>query len=338
MGAGFGSAYNQNAQASATYLWNDANRNGDYDPGEVDLDLNGPDFVSVSGASNNILNPDLKQPMTTEVTASIERELRQNLGVHGIYVFKREGNNSRRINALRPLSAYDIPIVRTDPGPDGALGTVDDGGQVTLYDYEPSYFGGEFVGNEYQNSPNPDSYQSIEAGVNKRTSERWGLIASFGATKSHRWIASPASTPAELAFPVDNTWSWNGTFSGSYRLPYEMELGAMWQTQSGVPGQRTYVFRRSDASGPSLKQLASIKMPLGEFGAERAGVINTVNLRVTKEISLARNGRLALEFNAYNLFNSNSPAVVNYASGPTYGYVTAIMAPRIVRFGAKYTF
>ena len=37
-----------------------------------------------------------------------------------------------------PNSAYDIPVTRQDPGPDGKLGTADDGGLVTVYDYEPA--------------------------------------------------------------------------------------------------------------------------------------------------------------------------------------------------------
>jgi hypothetical protein len=39
-------------------------------------------------------------------------------------------------------------IVRQDPGPDGSLGTADDGGMVTLYDFDPAYRGAAFVQNE----------------------------------------------------------------------------------------------------------------------------------------------------------------------------------------------
>jgi len=41
------------------------------------------------------------------------------------------------INTLRPYSAWSIPITRRDPGPDGVLGTGDDAGKVTLFDYTP---------------------------------------------------------------------------------------------------------------------------------------------------------------------------------------------------------
>jgi hypothetical protein len=109
-------------------------------PGTVNLNLNGPDFISVSGAANSLVNQNLRQPMTTETTGSFEREPRENLGVHAVYVFRRQTGtyDSAGWNVARPYSAYDIPVTRQDPGPDGKLGTADDGGLVTFYDYEPA--------------------------------------------------------------------------------------------------------------------------------------------------------------------------------------------------------
>jgi hypothetical protein len=338
MGAGFASAYNRNALSSATYRWNDPNGSGDFETGEVNLDTNGPDFVSITGANNNLINPDLRQPSTQEYTASLERELMPGIAVRGIYVYKTERDLYRQINILRPLSAYDIPVTRRDPGADGLLDTGDDGPMVALYDYNRAYRGSAFVGNQYQNSPNTDRYQSLEAGITKRPSHGWNLAASFGSTKNHRWLASPASTPADLEYPVDNTWAWFGRISGAYDLPKGLQLGVMLQSQSGAYGQRTYVFRRTDASGPALSQLASVTMRLEEYGSEQAAAVNTLNFRVTKDFRLTGSSRMGVEVNAYNMLNSNAATRVNYASGPSYGYVTAILPPRIVRFGLKFSF
>ena len=38
-----------NAIANAVFTWQDLNGNLDYDPGEVNLDRNGPDFVETVG-------------------------------------------------------------------------------------------------------------------------------------------------------------------------------------------------------------------------------------------------------------------------------------------------
>jgi hypothetical protein len=338
MGTSFASAYNRNALSSATYLWGDPNDSGDFEPGEVNLDTNGPDFVSITGANNNIMNPDLRQPTTNEYTVSLERELAPSLAARGTYVFKTEDDLYRQINVLRPLSAYSIPISRTDPGPDGILGNGDDGGQVIVYDYTTAYRGSAFVGNQYQNSPNTDRYQSIEGSVTKRPSHGWNLAASLGTTKNHRWLTSPASTPADLAYPVDNTWSWFGRISGAYDLPKGVQVGLMLQSQSGAYGQRTYVFRRTDASGPPLVQLSTITMRMDQYGAQQGPSVNTMNLRLTKDFALAARRRLGVEFNVYNVLNSNAATAVAWASGPSYGYVTTILPPRIARFGVKFTF
>src|SRR5690606_36165395 len=72
LGDTFGDRYNANARADTLYLWHDLNGDLLYQPGEVDLDLNGPDFISTSGAKIEVINPDLRQPTTWETTASIE--------------------------------------------------------------------------------------------------------------------------------------------------------------------------------------------------------------------------------------------------------------------------
>ena len=58
-----------NAQMT-TWTWHDLNSDKLYQPGEVNLDLNGNDFKSISAASNRVLNPKLKEPNTWETTTS----------------------------------------------------------------------------------------------------------------------------------------------------------------------------------------------------------------------------------------------------------------------------
>src|SRR5207248_4711516 len=77
----YSDTYNKLAPQSAVFLWRDVNKNGDYDPGEVNLDPNGPDFVSTTSVANNILNPNLKNPHTNEFDLSIEREVMANFGI-----------------------------------------------------------------------------------------------------------------------------------------------------------------------------------------------------------------------------------------------------------------
>ena len=45
-----------------------------------------------------------------------------------------------------------------------------------------------------------------------------------------------------------------------------------------------------------------------------------------------------LQFDLYNALNANSATTVSFASGPTFGAISAILPPRVARFGAMYSF
>src|SRR4030095_1240886 len=185
MGSGVSGVCNTDAPITNSVRWRDPDGTGDYPPGEVNLDpINGGDFLSVSGSSNNLLNPDLRQPMTNEITAGFEREVMANVGLRPLYVYKDFSDNIVTANTKRPRSAYNIPITRRDPGPDGNLNTQDDGGKVTIFDYDAAYRGSACVANQRQNSPRTDHYQSMEFTLTKRASGRgkWFGMAAYWVT------------------------------------------------------------------------------------------------------------------------------------------------------------
>src|SRR5207244_3098540 len=213
------------ATANAGFDWHDFNGDKLYQPGEVNLDLNGTDFKSITAASNRILNPNMKSPSIWETTASFEREMAANLGLRVMYVYKavadsivNSTNNSVTINTLRPYGAWSVPITRRDPGPDGVLGNADDAGRVTLFDYTAAYRGAAFVNSQIVNAPNTDKYHSIEFTMTKRFSSKWTGQVSYFTVKNHRWISSVFTSPNDQFFPLDETWTWAGKDRKSTRL------------------------------------------------------------------------------------------------------------------------
>ena len=105
--------------------WRDLNRNNDYDPGEVNLDPNGPDFVSISGTTAEIPNLDLKQPKADEFSLSVEREVIADMGIRVTGIYSRDFNTYLIAGVQRPFSSYSIPITSRDPGPDGVANNAD---------------------------------------------------------------------------------------------------------------------------------------------------------------------------------------------------------------------
>lgn len=331
VGDGFAGSYNQNGNIAATFRWRDQNGDRDYTPGEVNLDPNGPDFLSITGGSSNLLPEGLKQPITREVTFGFERQLMENLAFRTLYVFKQDVNLFDVVNVRRPYDAYNIPITRQDPGPDGVSNTGDDGGPVTFYDFDPAYRGAAFVANQRQNSKNRDHYQTVEFSVTKRMSNRWMGVGAFWFTKNHFWLQRMQATPNQEIFPMDETWSWAGTVSGSYRFPGDIVGSGFLQARAGTPGHRTFVFR-------NLPQMGTVTLPLEEFGAQRGPAIVMVNLRGSKQFSMGRGRTLSLDVDVFNLLNSNAAVAINWASSPTFGYVTDLTQARVARFGVKFSF
>jgi hypothetical protein len=331
IGDGFADAYNQNAVETATFRWTDPTHANDYVPGTINLSLNGPDFIGISAAANNILNSHLRQPMTDETTVSFERELRENLGFQVLYVYQNQRDNFDLSgwNVLRPYTAWDIPITVSEPGSNGAVGP--NSPSITFYTYEPAYKGAAFVGQERLNTSNNSWYHTMEFTVTKRAAQRWAMIASIWAIKNHRWITNTFDNPNANFFPLDETWTYAATVSGSYRLPVDVQVSGFLQSKTGVLGQRTYTFT-------GVPQLSTLTLPLESFGSEKGKALNVLDLRIAKGFSLGGTRRFEVRFDVFNTLNSSAPTAVSFISGPTFAYATSVLFPRVARLGARLSF
>jgi carboxypeptidase family protein len=339
LGDTYGDVFAATATANAVFLWHDLNGDKLWQPNETNLNVNGPDFVSITAASNYERSPQLKQPDTWETTASVERELAPSLGFRAMYINKVVSGSLETINTKRPFSAYSIPLTRRDPGPDGILGNSDDGGRITLYDYAASYRGAAFVNSKRVNADNTDRHHSMEFTLTKRASDRWMGQVSYFAVKNHRWLSGTFQNPNDEFFPLDETWSWAGSVSGSYRLPYDVSISGFLQSRAGVKGQRTNIFRTADPDGgPSIAQNGNTTIRLEPYGSRSLAAFNILNLRANKDFRLGGGRRLAIDFDVFNLSNAATPTGANFASGPTFGYATGVVPPRITRLGARFTF
>jgi hypothetical protein len=350
LGDTYGDVFAATATANALFLWHDLNGDRLWQPGESDLRLNNnPDFVSITAASNYELSPELKQPNTWETTVSFERELAPSLGFRVMYLNKIVEGSLETVNTTRPYDAFSVPITRRDPGPDGVLGNSDDAGRVTLYDYAAAYRGAAFDFRKRVNADNTDRFHSMEFTLTKRASNRWMGQVSYFAVNNHRFLPS-STTPAlnstgtfqsrnDEFFPLDETWSWAGSISASYRLPYDVSISGFLQSRSGIKGQRTNLFRTADPDGgPSIANNGSTTLRLEPYGAQSLAAFNILNFRANKDFRLSKGRRLGIDFDVFNLLNSATPTGADFASGPTFGYATGVVPPLITRVGARFTF
>jgi hypothetical protein len=336
----FSALYNPVTATATTYRWRDLNGNNDYDQGEADLSLNGPDFLSIAGGTTGkMLTDAFYVPVTHEATASIERELMPNMAGRILYVYKRVNGSYSTVNTGRPYDAYNIPLTRRDPGPDGVVNSADDGPLVTVYDYDAAYRSAAFVVNERVNAPAPDIAQTIEALVTKRMTNRWSLTGAFGATKQHRWLTGYITNPNENYYPLDETWSNIFRLNGSYTLPWDISLGGTLAVKTGVVGQRTVIYRAADPlGGPPLRQQTTVTLRAEPYGDSHGPLQRYLDFRLGKTFSLGQKRGLLVSADVLNALNSNMSEQISYISGPQYGQVTLIPPPRVLRFGVQFDF
>ncbi|MBI3049948.1 MAG: TonB-dependent receptor [Acidobacteria bacterium] len=349
----FAQAYNQNFAEWIHYRWHDLNGDKDYQPGEVNLDTNGPDYLRhAQGAPSNIVNPDLKLKSQTEVTVSLEQDVGSGLSMRGVYVYKHlpEGSQTdfATINTLRPYSVWNQAFTRRDPGPDGVVNTADDGGLITVYDYDPVLRGAAFVKNMRVANDRTDTFNNYEISLNKRKSGKWFAMTSLVATKNHRWLSPVVQSPNDELFPLDETWDLAYRLAAGYDLPFEMTVSTLVQVYNGFALQRTNQFRAvGPDGGPRFPSSSVIELRMEPYGARRAPVRNVVNVRLSKSLRLASGGAFVFDVDLTNLLNGNaawgSPTSGSgngqiERSGPTFGYVTRIQQPRAVRLGVSFSF
>jgi len=332
-GDAYAEEWSQNGTSSVVYRWHDLNGNLDYDPGEVNLDTNGPDFVSISAAANNLLNPDLKNAHTTSVTLSLERELLPNIGAKVNYLYIRQSDLDAVVNVLRPYSAWNVVIPRQDPGPDGNYGTSDDGGLLNVYDYGVDYRGSRFVGNQHVNIPNDHdpTRQVIEGVLSRRTVGKWGILGSFSSQKIHRFVNPVPQSPNDDYFNLDDTWDWEIKATSSYEAPFKITLAGIYEVYNGIKGARTYQFR-------NIPSASTATLRLEPTGGTTGTARSLLSVRAAKEMKVLATGRIRFSFEVLNLLNSASPWSMSYASGPTYGNYNTTDGPRAARLGVTFNF
>ncbi len=338
------SSANPMSTVTTVWRWTDPNGNRNYDPGEVDLNPNGPAFVSQSGGTNTVVNPDEEEPMSHELSASFEHELMKDLAFRLTAVQTILTNTYRVENVLRPYSVYSIPITRPDPGPDGIAGNADDPGRsLTYYDYPTSLRGRAFEQFRLMNDEaGKQTNRSVELSAYKRLSDRWQLSGSITVTKK-KWPLGGGTSYVMMSTQVadlnpnaeinaaDNTTEKIMKAQGAYQFPLGITGSFSFQSLQGTPLARTVLV----TGGTTIPSLTMRVEPLGTISIPR---LNLTNLRARKAFRLPGGQRIDGEVNMYNAFNVNTITGMTVASGPNYLRPSTVILPRLFDFSVRYSF
>ena len=320
------------------YSWADTNSNLLYDAGEERVLI-----TQLGGVANAVLDPNLKNTKTSEVSAWIEHELMPGFAIQGGYVYRGIDDFRVRVNQNRPVSAYDIPITIRDPGPDNVLGNADDGPGIPGFNLQPAALAAPVV-NITTNLPGSAEFHTFEFSANKRQSGRWSLQGSFAIRWNEdqddayfgnnlRALDTP-STANDFINTEDGRYNfsvWTAKVNGSYDAGWGIRVTPALRFQQGQPFGRTFL--AGAAHGINYGSQRILTEPID---SQRQDDIVVLDVRTEKFFNLGNLRRFGVFFDVYNLTNADAAQNINWNSGSTYLLPVSIIGPTIMRVGAKF--
>lgn len=320
---------------TATFGWVDRNNDKLFTMDEL-----GP-FVSLSGGARNTVSPDLKAPVTSEISAFVERQIITDMGVRVGFVYKKINNRLALMDLGRPYSAWNVPFTVADPGPDGLMGTADDAAPFTAYNLGNPSAVSRF---EWQSLDDYDqSYKNIDVTLTKRMSNRWSLVSSFLYTWSHQPFSTPAITPNDDYNNYADSTIYTAKVFGTWDGPYGLVISPVLRFQAGDP-----LTRRVSVSTNG----GTFNMKAEPEGTYREDNVTLLDVRVEKQFRFGGAKRIGLFFDLYNINNSNAAQTMDSIVGrrsvlqpdgttlnlPRFLRPNPIIAPRVAKFGFKFSF
>ncbi len=325
------------SQQYSDFGWNDLNGDRVFQEGEA------TNFIRRFGGTSNVsIDPDLKNSYVDETSFFVERAILSDLGVRVGYVYKKDNDGWAQFNVSRPLSAFNVPVSRPDPGPDNFAGNADDGPALNLFNIDDPSRG------SLQNTQNIDGYEgtykTLEFSANKRYGNRWSMNASYSWTWTEEFsrtyfnnaFASPVSNFSLFGAPPTNPneltfhefTNWNAKFSGTIDAGWDLRVTPVLKVQSGAPYGRFVA--------ASLNYNTAQLVLVEPIGTRRQDNVALLDFRVEKQLRFATKARVGLFFDLFNTFNSNTPININWRAGTAFEKATTVIPPRIAKFGVKF--
>ena len=293
------------------------------------------------GSTNASNNPNLKNSFTDETSVFVEHAVLADLGVRAGYVYKKDHDGWQQMNVLRPASAFNVPVVIRDPGPDGVLGNGDDGANINGFNLDDTTRGSNLVAKNVDGYDG--DYKTIEVSANKRYSRRWSMNASYSYTWTAEYgnlyfnnrfgtaqgnfslFGSYPTTPNEPTF--NQFTNWNAKVSGTVDAGWGLKVTPVLKMQSGAP------YGRYISATMNYGSQAILVEPIG---SRRQEAVNLLDFRVEKQIRFAQKAKVGLFFDVFNAMNANTAVNVNWRSGAAFEKATTVLPPRIAKFGVKF--
>ena len=309
-------------------------------------DLNGDRLISSpaelgawqsSGGGGGLVrvDRDLVRPTSNEVSLNLEREIFTGLSGRASWVYKNMRNVWGEVDVVR-AAGYTAPFTISDPGVDRVVGTSDDQTFQTR-----ALAAGTGSDRVYKNDERNDAdFHTAEFAINRRMSGKWMMLTSFGYTWSTMNHAAGSGRsfvyrPFDMLFGDggrETSTLWNYKIIGRYLLPYQIGFSGSWKVQSGFNYARTISVTMPVEGARTIR--------VQPIDSNRYPTVAILDFRLDRSLDFGKFGKVVPMLDVFNIMNSGVPTTVrttNTATAP-FNDVTAILNPRVVRFGVRFNF
>ena len=311
---------------SATYLWNDINRDRRWQAGEETTQQS----ATLEGAT--MLDPNLKAAYSHEAAGWFEQQLTDTLGVRAGFVYKTEDDLMDLYIPTRGLDVFEqfgVPFNFVDIGVDGIRNTADDR-TLPMVGLPSAGAATRFPTTQVQmNLPQFSRYKTAELTMNKRYGNRWSASVGGGYT----WLNDfPNGYPQNPNQPgAEDRTTWNFKASGSYDGPYGIRISPVLRHQSGVNYART-----GTLTFPAGVTATGTGIYLEPSNSNREDNIWVFDVRGEKTLAFTDRIRTRLFLDVFNITNSHASETISRATGTGYQKPSAILAPITARLGFRF--
>jgi hypothetical protein len=287
------------------------------------------------------IDPNIRYPYADEWIAGIDRAFSHHVSLTAQYIGRRFGSIAGFVGSM----ANWTPVRRQDPGPDGVLGTGDDGGFTTIY-FNPGTLDAVLT--------NPDGaykhYNGVQLIGTRRANDRWEGQLSYTWSRTRATFDNAMASNA-----ANNDLSVNGVYvnpnralfdEGRTSFDFTHEIKALGTVElpwnSGVRLSGVYRYqtglgwgRRVNFSGPT--QFGGAGELVEPRGSQEVPATNVCDLRVEKIFKVA-GSKIGGYLDVFNVTNQGVALAVNPISGPNLGVPARWSDPRVVRAGVRVNF
>jgi hypothetical protein len=361
---GVASQVNPVNAAFVRFPWNDANGDKFIQANELRTGVNNvlatggnynPNNPSAVGTLNTI-DPNLKNDVTDEFIVGIDREIGSGFAAGASYIWRRYGDF--QFTDLNGVATSDYTATTFTPAA-SACPAAQNAVCPTVTMFVPN-FQVPTVSTLTNAGGYNRTFNGMEVTARKRLSNHWLMNSSFAynstlvnfddftgsinatSTTSATLVEDPTNRSLRNGFQYDYPSAGSGIgniyvnskylfkLSGMYQLPYAVNVSAFYNARQGYP------FERFVQGPPRINGGGTPSILVDNVGDSRLPTFQNLDFHVERPIKLGTT-RIIPSLDIFNVTNNNTvQAIRGTQNASNANNIQAIVAPRVLRFGARF--